>query len=69
MGWLVVIAARPIWLLIPGWGVFWLAAGGIAYTGGVVFYLTDHNRYHHFVWHLCVVAGTTCHFVAVVGYA
>jgi hemolysin III len=69
MGWLVVIAAKPLWLHVPGWGLFWLGAGGIAYTAGVGFYTARHMRYAHFVWHLFVLAGTTCHFVAVLNYA
>jgi hemolysin III len=69
MGWLVVIAARPLWLHVPGWGLFWLAAGGVAYTAGVGFYAASHRPYRHFVWHLFVLAGTGCHFVAVLHYA
>ena len=70
MGWLALIAIRPLWLHVPAWGFFWLLAGGLAYTGGVVFYATDERiRYHHFIWHLFVVAGTACHFVAVLLYA
>ena len=70
MGWLVVIAAKPFWLHVPGWGLFWLAAGGVAYTAGVVFYVLSHKvRYAHFVWHLFVLTGTACHFVAVINYA
>ena len=70
MGWLVVIAARPLWLHVPAWGLFWLGAGGVAYTAGVIFYaLSDRVKYMHFVWHLFVLAGTACHFVAVLNYA
>jgi len=70
MGWLVVIAAKPLWLHVPGWGLFWLGAGGVAYTAGVGFYVSSHRtRYAHFIWHLFVLAGTTCHFVAVLNYA
>lgn len=70
MGWLVVIAAKPLWLHVPGWGLFWLAAGGVAYTAGVVFYVLSHKvRYAHFVWHLFVLTGTACHYVAVLNYA
>jgi hemolysin III len=70
MGWLCVIAAGPIMSIVPGWGIVWLLAGGIAYTVGVVFYALDHRvQYCHFVWHLFVIAGTACHFVAVLGYA
>jgi hemolysin III len=69
MGWLVLIAAKPLWQSMPGWGLFWLAAGGVAYTAGVGFYAADRLRYGHFVWHLFVLAGTACHFVAVLYYA
>ncbi len=70
MGWLVLIAVKPLWLLVPNWGLFWLLAGGIAYTVGVAFFVIDERiRYSHFVWHLFVIAGTACHFVAVLWYA
>ncbi len=69
MGWLVVIAAKPLLLHLPGWGLFWLAAGGVAYTAGVGFYVTRRMRYAHFIWHLFVLTGTACHFVAVINYA
>jgi hemolysin III len=70
MGWVAVIAIKPMWELIPGWGLFWLVAGGLAYTLGVAFFATDHKvRYGHFVWHLFVAAGTACHCVAVLFYA
>lgn len=69
MGWLVVIAAKAVWTLMPGWGLFWLIAGGVAYTAGAVFFMAERIKYFHFVWHLFVVAGTTCHFIAVLRYA
>jgi len=69
MGWLVVIAADTVWTLVPKWGIFWLFAGGIAYTLGAVFFLAERVRYFHFVWHLFVIAGTACHFVAVFRYS
>ncbi len=70
MGWLVLIAIRPLTALLPSAGLIWLVAGGLAYTVGVVFYLADSRwRYSHFVWHLFVIAGTTCHFFAVLWYA
>lgn len=68
-GWLVVIAARPLFALIPPVGLLWLLAGGLAYTGGVALYRAKHVRYAHLGWHLCVLAGSTCHFVAVARYA
>ena len=69
MGWLVVVAARPLWLHVPAWGLFWLAAGGLAYTAGVGFYAASRLPYRHFVWHLFVLAGTACHAVAVLRYS
>ncbi len=70
MGWLALIAAKPLWLHVPMWGLFWLLAGGVAYTVGVVFFVIDERvRYSHFVWHLFVIAGTSCHFIAVLRYA
>jgi len=69
MGWLVLIAIEPVWALVPKWGLFWLVAGGIAYTAGTVFFMAERIRYFHFVWHLFVVLGTACHFIAVLWYA
>jgi hemolysin III len=69
MGWLVVIAIRPLWLRVPLTGLLWLLAGGIAYTVGVRFLAAKRMRYSHFVWHLLVLAGSSCHFVAVLLYA
>ncbi|MEO8144581.1 MAG: hemolysin III family protein [Betaproteobacteria bacterium] len=69
MGWVVVIAADKVWALVPGWGIFWLFAGGIAYSLGAMFFLAERIRYFHFVWHLFVVAGSACHFIAVLWYA
>ena len=70
MGWLVVIAIKPLMASMPTAGLAWLVMGGLAYTAGVVFFVADARwRYGHFVWHLFVMAGTTCHFVAVYAYA
>jgi hemolysin III len=70
MGWLVVIAAVPLLERVDPAGVAWLVAGGFAYTFGVYFYLTDARfKFGHFVWHLFVMAGTACHFFAVLWYA
>ena len=54
---------------MPVNGLVWLLAGGLAYTGGIAFYVANYVRYAHLVWHLCVMMGTACHAVAVVGYA
>ena len=64
-GWLGLVVFRPMSLAIPPSAVFWLLAGGIAYTAGVLFFVMERLRYGHFVWHLFVVAGTTCHFLAI----
>jgi hemolysin III len=69
MGWLIVIAARPVWLRVPAAGVAWLVLGGLAYTTGVAFFAAKRLPFGHFVWHLFVLAGTTCHFLAVMWYA
>jgi hemolysin III len=69
MGWLVVIAAPQILRVMPLSGLLWLAAGGIAYTAGVGFYAAHRVRYAHFAWHLFVIAGTVCHFFAVLWYS
>lgn len=69
MGWLILIAGDTMWALMPKWGLFWLFAGGIAYTLGAMFFMAERIRYFHFVWHLFVVAGTACHFIAVLWYA
>ncbi|MFW2132672.1 PAQR family membrane homeostasis protein TrhA [Ectothiorhodospira haloalkaliphila] len=69
MGWLVVIAIVPLYNLMPTPGLMWLVAGGLAYTGGVVFYALDQRvRYGHFIWHLFVIAGTVCHYFAILWY-
>jgi hemolysin III len=69
MGWLILAAVRPLWLRMPLEGLFWLFAGGVAYTVGVAFYAAKRVRYCHFVWHLFVIAGTACHFIAVLRFA
>jgi hemolysin III len=69
MGWLVIIAIRPL-LVRVGWGgVGWLLAGGVAYSLGVIFYARDEKlRFGHSVWHLFVLGGSVCHAIAVAGY-
>jgi hemolysin III len=64
-GWLGLVVVRPLALAIPLSAVLWLLAGGIAYTAGVLFFVNKRLRYGHFIWHLFVIAGTGCHFVAV----
>ncbi len=69
MGWVVLVALVPL-LHALGWpGFAWLAAGGLFYTGGIVFYVLDTRLTHaHGVWHLFVMAGSTAHYVAVIRY-
>lgn len=65
MGWMAVLFIRPIVRAIPSTGLLWLAAGGLLYTAGVWFYTRDHQPYRHAIWHLFVLGGSACHYVAV----
>jgi hemolysin III len=65
MGWLALVFFRPLALAVPVSAILWLLAGGIAYTAGVLFFTNKRLRYAHFVWHLFVLTGTSCHFAAV----
>jgi hemolysin III len=69
MGWLAIVAIKPILVLVPVPGILLIFAGGIAYTTGLAFFAAQRLRYNHFIWHLFVIAGTTCHFFAVLWYA
>ena len=70
MGWIVVVAADPLFAKVPTAGLLWLLAGGLSYTVGVAFYATDSRlRHGHLIWHLFVIAGTACHYFAVLWHA
>ena len=69
MGWLALVAIKPILQLVPVPGILLILAGGIAYTGGLAFFAAHRLRYSHFIWHLFVIVGSTCHFFAVLWYA
>lgn len=69
MGWLALIAVKPILQHVPLPGILLIVAGGLAYTSGLGFFAAHRLRYHHFIWHLFVILGTTCHFFAVLWYA
>lgn len=70
MGWVVLVAIGPLVERIDGAGLAWLVAGGLSYTlGALVFLLDNRIRYAHFVWHLFVLGGSTCHFFAALWYA
>ncbi len=69
MGWLMLIAVRPLMQALPGAGLAWLVAGGLFYTGGVIFYALDKKLAHgHGIWHFFVLAGSACHYLAVFFY-
>lgn len=68
MGWLAVPAAKPLMALLAPEGLIWLLAGGLFYTVGVCFYFRKRFRFSHAVWHLFVLAGSSCHFVVVYLY-
>lgn len=69
MGWLALVAFVPLLRALPIGGVLWLVAGGLFYTGGIVFYALDGKlRHAHGIWHLFVLAGSVCHYLAVLLY-
>jgi hemolysin III len=69
MGWLITVALGPLLRAMPHWGVIWLMAGGLFYTSGVFFYVKDKRYpYFHGIWHLFVLAGSLCHYFAVLFY-
>lgn len=65
MGWLVLIAVGPLVRSLDAAALAWLVAGGVAYTGGTVFYHSQRLPYAHAIWHVFVLAGSACHFIAV----
>ena len=69
MGWLIVVAVEPLLAALPLEGVLWLAAGGLFYSGGVLFFVWESLPYNHAIWHLFVIGGSVCHYVAVLLYA
>ena len=69
MGWLVLLALKPLLEALPWAGFVWLLVGGLFYTGGVVFYLFDEKiRHFHGIWHLFVLAGSVSHYVTILFY-
>lgn len=69
MGWLVVVAFVPLRAALPLDGIRWIVAGGLIYTAGVAFFaLSKHVLHTHGMWHLCVMAGSACHYVVVFRY-
>ncbi|MCG2576579.1 hemolysin III family protein [Dechloromonas sp. XY25] len=69
MGWIVLVAINPLLASLGLAGFWWLAAGGIAYTAGIVFFAFDGKfRHWHGIWHLFVIAGSLAHFIAILFY-
>jgi len=68
MGWLVIIAIKPLLDAIPPGGIAWLVAGGLFYTLGVIFYIWKRLPFNHAIWHLFVLGGSACHFIAILLY-
>lgn len=68
MGWIVLVAVKPLLAALGTAGFIWLAAGGVMYTVGIIFFARDHIRHWHGIWHLFVVAGSLLHFVAICFY-
>ena len=68
MGWLVVVAAKPLAANFPAAGLLLLGLGGLAYTGGIYFYVSRRVPYHHAIWHGFVLAGSLCHYFAILRY-
>ncbi|MFP4068246.1 MAG: PAQR family membrane homeostasis protein TrhA, partial [Spirochaetaceae bacterium] len=64
MGWLIVVAARPLMQVVPVSFVVWALAGGLAYTVGVAFYAWQRLPFNHTIWHFFVLAGSICFYVA-----
>lgn len=65
MGWLAIVAIRPLMQALSPQELAWLIAGGLCYTGGVAFYVWKSRPYTHAIWHVFVLAGVACHFVTV----
>jgi len=69
MGWLLLIAFQPLQRAMPAAGIAWILAGGIVYTLGIIFFaMSKHVPHTHGVWHLFVIFGSACHYVAVFRY-
>jgi len=68
MGWLIALAGRELWLKVPHEALIFLAAGGLSYMLGVVFYCWKKLPYAHMIWHLFVLGGSICHYFAILLY-
>ena len=68
MGWLAVVAVKPLFTYVALGGIVWLFAGGLLYTTGVVFYAWKRVPFNHAIWHVFVLGGSICHYFAVLFY-
>jgi hemolysin III len=65
MGWLGIVAAKQVYVHVPSIGLAWIFAGAFAYSIGVIFYACKKIPHHHVIWHLLVMAGSGCHYIAI----
>ena len=65
MGWMAVVAIKPMTEQLSSWALLWIFSGGVAYTLGTLFYMSRRIRYTHTIWHGFVLAGSALHFAAV----
>jgi hemolysin III len=68
MGWIIIFAVKPLIASLPTAGLYWLVAGGLSYTIGAIIYSIKKVPLNHAIFHLFVLAGSICHFVAVYFY-
>jgi len=69
MGWVVLFAIQPMFRNVPLYGIYWLLAGGLAYTGGVYFFVTGFKKpINHAIWHVFVFLGSLCHYISILFY-
>ena len=68
MGWMALVAIKPLFAMVPVAGLVWIFAGGLLYTAGVGFFAWEKLPYHHAIWHVFVIGGSVCHYIAVMRY-
>jgi hemolysin III len=68
MGWIIILAIKPLFQALPDGGLAWLICGGLAYTLGTIFFAWEKLPFNHTIWHLFVLTGSVCHFFAVMFY-
>ncbi len=68
MGWIIIIAVRPLYRSVEPMGLVWLLIGGLSYSLGVIFFRMHRLKFHHFIWHLFVLGGSVSHFFGILYY-